>query len=212
MAGIKIGNSDRVFLVGTTGSGKTALARALLCNRPDVVIVDPKAGFEWTGKHSPKVKGITTYDERDVLAWEGPAPIIYRPSIEMAASGLAWFWSWVWHRSHTLVYIDEVSMLCPRRGVIPTGLARAVQQGRQREIAVWSATQRPANIPIPLISESEHVFAFRLRNPDDLKRIADYTSPEVRTNPVGGHDFYYKNDRDTTLVRSNLNNLRIGGS
>ena len=207
--GIHIKNSDRAFIVGTTGSGKTTLARALLCNRPDVVIVDPKGGFEWDSTYRPKAGGLITDDFALVQGWEGPAPIIYRPTIAVAAHGMEPFWHWVWERRHTLVYIDEAAMLCPTRGVIPGGLARAIQQGRQREISVWSATQRPANIPVPLLSESEHVFTFRLRNPDDLKRMADYTDPAIRNEPVSGHDFYYYGDRENVLLRTNLNALSL---
>jgi hypothetical protein len=48
-------------------------------------------------------------------------------------------------------------------------------------VEVWSATQRPANIPLVAISEAEHVYCFRLQLPQDRSRIEEITGIMVET-------------------------------
>ena len=55
---MKIMAGDRVFGVGTTGSGKSYLFRRLLCRLPDVIVVDPKHGFEWEKSPMKYGKGV----------------------------------------------------------------------------------------------------------------------------------------------------------
>lgn len=205
---INIKRGDRALFVGTTGSGKTLAAGSLLVGQPDVIVLDPKQQFEWPKGKEP-ANGIVTKNPKEVLAHAGPSPLVFRPSLTMAKMGMEWFWRWVWERGNTLVYIDETTLLCKSRTILSDGMGRAIQQGRQRDVGVWCATQRPANIPIPILSESEHMFIFRLRNPADLKRMSDYSDPKVMQDPSSGHDFWYYNDRDQTLEKLNLNKVRI---
>lgn len=207
MIDIKAG--DRAFIVGTTGSGKTYLAEKLLSPLPDVVIVDPKHGFEWSGtpKHG---KGVVLTDFRDVVRHEGPDPLIYRPSLAECAAGIPWFWVWVWHRQNTKVYVDEVAAIT-KPTTIPWEFARCIQMGRSRKIGVWCATQRPARVPIVILSESEHDFIFRLRNPADLKRMAEYSDPAIFRDPARGHECWYYGDRDQVLVKTSADRIRVKG-
>ena len=198
---MNIRRGDRVFVVGTTGSGKTTLAQSLLAPQRDVVIVDPKHMFEMKGATIAK-------DFRELMRWPGPAPIIYRPTLPECKTGLPWFWGWLWERQRTIAYVDEVMAITPPTK-LPDLFAMCVQMGRQKEIGVWCATQRPSRIPIPLLSESEHTFTFRLRHPADLKRMAEYTDPRVLTDPATGHDFWYYGDRDQMLFKTNAKRLTV---
>lgn len=217
IARIEIMPSDRVFIVGTTGSGKSTLAQRLLARRKYLVVLDPKHQFSLdnTPKKTSKVNSksdnadvLITSDLKECYKWESPKPIIYRPSLMECDAGLPQFWSWIWGRGNTLVYVDEVLRITPPVN-IPRGFATCIQMGRSRDIGIWCATQRPARIPIPILSESEHDFIFRLRHPADLKRMADYTDPEIIRNPVANHDFWYYNDREQLLFKGNSENLRI---
>ena len=198
---MRIRRGDRVFIVGTTGSGKTTLAEVLLRPQRDVVILDPKHMFEMDG-------ATITTDFAELARWPGPAPVIYRPTLPECRTGLPWFWAWIWGRGHTIAYVDEVMAITPQTK-LPDMFAMCVQMGRQKEIGVWCATQRPSRIPVPLLSESEHTFTFRLRHPADIKRMAEYTDPRVLEDPARGHDFWYYGDREQVLAKTNVKKLKI---
>lgn len=203
---INIKAGDRAFFVGTTGSGKTTLARKLLAPAKDVVVVDPKHGFTWEREKLPYGKGVITSDFRQVMAHEGPEPLIYRPSLAECAAGLPWFWRWVWLRQNTLVYVDEVSSITKPVNP-PVEFARCIQQGRSKQISVWCGTQRPAKIPVIILSESEHDFIFRLRHSTDKKRMAEYSDEVILTDPPRGHEFWYYGDRDQMLFKATADQI-----
>lgn len=196
---------DRVFIVGTTGSGKSYLSEFLLSARKDVVVVDPKGSFEFKTR-----KGVITSDFREVVKHIGPEPLIYRPSLGECAAGIPWFWIWVWHRENTLVYVDEVASIT-KPTTIPPEFARCIQQGRSKHIGVWCGTQRPARVPIVILSEAEHDFIFRLRNPADQKRMAEYSDPKILLDPPRGHEFWYYGDRDQVLKKMTADQIKVKG-
>lgn len=193
---VRIKRNDRAFFVGATGSGKTTLAKALMYGIPNVAIIDPKRTFDL-----PESWGaVITSDREFVEAWDDESPLIYRPGAEMLKDpeSMDWWFQWIFERGNTLAFVDE-AMLLTRGTNPPLYYAACIQQGRELGIGMWSATQRPARVPIVLLSESEHVFAFRLRNPDDRRRVADYTDYAIMDKEARDHGFYYYNDRGQIL-------------
>jgi len=66
-------------------------------------------------------------------------------------------------------------------------------RGRARGIGVWACTQRPRWVPLYTISESEHVFCFRLHLAEDRQRLAAYAGEQLLTVPQDQHGFWYYN-------------------
>ncbi|MGI8403365.1 MAG: hypothetical protein ACR2OE_01100 [Thermomicrobiales bacterium] len=192
MASFNIGRTDRVFFVGSTGSGKTTLAKSLLWGLPYVVILDPKHTFSlpeswphgWHYANAPR----RHQDMRDA------ATLVYRPTYDEILDGCEEFFQWIFARGNTIVYVDEAATISKPRS-IGRGYDRNIREGREKGIGIWSATQRPRFIPQVLMTESESFFVFRLRSEEDRKIVAGFTISEVRDKVPTGNGFWYYNDK-----------------
>ncbi len=183
------GWTDRAVFVGQTGSGKTTLAEVLLRSRQHVVAVDVKGTLGWDG-------WLVVRQFRRIPPDPGRAQrIIYRPvPAELrdahVLDALAW---WVYERRYTTLYIDELyGYLEPFAGAVPSGLHACLTRGRERDVEVWCSTQRPFRIPLSVLSESEHVYVFRLKVKEDRKRMEEVTGiDEALIGRLPKHYFYY---------------------
>jgi hypothetical protein len=212
---INIQRNDRVLFVGKTGSGKTTTAATLLARLPWVVVLDPKHQFVWSmnvsksASHSLPPNIILT-DLKEAERIAEPYPIIYRPNKYECKTGCEAFWSWIFWRENTIVYVDEVMAVIRNAQALPDMYMQCVQMGRSRNIGVWSTSQRPTRIPQNLISESESFIMHELRNPRDLHRVAEFTDPRVERKPIRGHDFWYYGVREGVPRVVNAQNLYVG--
>lgn len=131
--------------------------------------------------------------------------------------GLDWktqleFWDWqfrkVWEAGDTILYVDEATLVTPPRALIPQYSA-CVKTGRERDVAVWTGSQRPKEIPSAIFTESEHFFVFRLNWDADRQKVASFTADRMMEAcsalMLGGerhkHDFVYYNVGNDRLIR-----------
>lgn len=189
------GPRQRGLLVGQTGCGKTTLAKWLIRCYPYCLALDPKitlgateanpqghlAGFELARSPEELEALSASYDR-----------LQYRPDPEWNVYE-HWdrIYRWAFERRNHMLYTDEVNLVC--KGYIPTdGMRACVTSGRERGIGMLHATQRPANIPGILLSESEHFYVFRLEKADDRRRMGEMMPEDVVTHPATGHGFWYQ--------------------
>lgn len=188
-------SASRVFVAGKTGSGKTTLVRELLTPVKRLLVLDPKGTLnvpEWN---------LTDWSDRgrrallagDDVRLRVPAPLDgnWEPYCEAA------------YEAHELtVFIDEMY------GVVPPGrrpsdsLVALYTRGREFEIGVWAATQRPVWVPLFAKSEAEWTFIFRLRLEDDRVHMAKLCGPAVE-NPIPddfGFYVYFETWEDAEYV------------
>lgn len=188
---IQIGINDRAFLVGSTGCGKTTLAQYLIedIRKPYSVVYDAKIS-DSIGKWNH-----TYYYELDRLYQAGEKRLIYRPDIYEAqdANLQDEFFQWIYDRKHTRLYIDEAYALLG--GQNPSfHLQACLSRGRERGISTIVSTQRPKRIPLITLSESEHIYVFRLNLHEDRIRIKEITGidPEEQAT-IQNYEFIYFN-------------------
>lgn len=177
--------SSRVLIAGKTGSGKTWLARQLLWSIPRLVFIDVKGTLHNWRSTPYSRKAWQAFIKGDSGRWRIQAPIVDDP--------FSWYerlFEQLYLVKNVTLYLDEVYGVIPPGQRIGKWLNALITRGRERNIGVWSATQRPTWIPLSLISEADYLFVFRLQLAADRLRLAEIGGEQL-TKPVKHkHGFY----------------------
>lgn len=179
---IKILRSDRVLFLGTTGAGKTELAKYFLIGANRSIVIDPK--------HTFRLEGFKTNKSMTFPSWT-PKEFKYlvRPKRD-DDERLADFLITAFRKRNLTIYCDELAVMEERYPESISILREIALTGREKNVALWNATQRPRGIPPLFKTEAEVFFVFRLQDEDDRKHIAGYVGNEVREK-IPHHTFWY---------------------
>jgi energy-coupling factor transporter ATP-binding protein EcfA2 len=172
---LQLDRDQRGALIGKTGSGKTYLAKAMLRRHTgNLCILDPKRMFLKTGDFEDLGLDMVCSSLAEVKFWR-PRRFVYRPRPDDFGNLAAYdgLYEWCYKRGNILVYTDDMV------GIVPQGrslrfLQVCYQMGRERNVSMLSAMQRPVFLPPYMFSDSEKFYAFFLQYPDDIKRVSAY--------------------------------------
>ena len=200
-----IRRSEHVFMAGGTGSGKTFLSSHYLSKYSNVIVLDTKGMFDNWDYMSDKE--LTIVERLTDLENVKTPKIIYRPIFqEMTQEVYNLFFSWVYRRKNTTVLIDEVMQISPNPHILPEWLRGCLQRGRQKNVSIWALTQRPKSISPLFLSESTHIFVFRLNMEQDREKVVDVTGQYQFMQKPEKHCFWYLNltDDNGKIVKGKL--------
>lgn len=175
--------TDRIFVAGQTGSGKTVLVHHLCAYRGNgvgsVIVCDPKRRINWPG-----YRLVTSLKALAKLDTKRDRRVVYRPDFaavkdwDHGDDEIQRFFEWVYRRGNTTLYVDE-AYLVTRGEEMPDFYHACLAQGRELGIETWTATQRPMNVPQVIMSEAEHAYIFRLKMPQDRRKVEAMTGVSV---------------------------------
>ena len=191
---------EHVLMAGTTGSGKTTLAKSFLSARTYVISIDTKHDNRWDGFV------ITSDINRIFRRRRGDnGRYIFRPEFGLRGiMQIAEICDRAYREGGWNVHFDELYQCTARSGTsqgFPPPLVRIWTAGRSKGVTGWGCTQRPKFIPIFCMSESTHFFLFELGNKEDLKHVAKMSGVDKLAVPMSGHQFLYYNRRSQVVQR-----------
>ena len=179
---VKIKANERAFFVGTTGSGKTVLAKYLLNYSGDrIFVIDPKHTFEHKNEDFEYAKNLPIFRKE--------FKIIYRPT-KNDDRDMANILTELYKRGNVLIYVDELATTAKFFPATIEILEDISRTGRERYISLWCATQRPRHVPVAMLTESEVWFVFLLRDPRDRRHMQGYVGEEVNEQ-IPMYHFWY---------------------
>jgi hypothetical protein len=176
---LQIKTHERAFFVGTTGSGKTELAKHFLSRMNRVLVIDPK--FEFTLDGFRRAKSLPYFGNN--------FKIIYRPRDEDDFD-LSQLIHRIFKMRNAVIYVDELATIVEQFPYTIRKLSQVVREGRGKKVQLWSATQRPRRIPLIFKTESENIFQFFLRDEDDRDHMTGYIGREAN-DPLEFFNFRY---------------------
>lgn len=200
--------TERAFVCGKTGSGKTALVERLAKVFRHVIALDPKRTLGMftkgpqSGKRDPSkwigFKRVVTLEAVTRAYREGNTRIIYAPiAAEQSPEFFNAFFEWVFRSRNWLLYVDEFTLV-GRGENVPFYYRACYMQGRELGITTITATQRPIGVAGFIKSESERAYVFNLHLPQDKENVRlTFGLAENDLNSLRKHQFFYLTQEGT---------------
>jgi len=187
-------DTERISIIGATGSGKTHAALWHLSRRN--YNLKPWIIYDWKGDDF-----ISSIEGAQFIGLGEPIPRrpgIYVVQPDPSDDELVTEHMWrVWSTGNTGVYIDEGYMV----GNTNKAFRALLTQGRSKHIPMIVLSQRPVWMDRFVFSESEFFQVFRLQHIGDIKKIQEYIPHDITRRLPPRVSYYYDapNDKLTVL-------------
>lgn len=163
---------EHVSVIGDTGSGKTYLISRLLDTRRYVLFVQTKSDDTVAKEY----KGFVERKQARSMDSLTESRIILKPRYNDQRQEIAAALERVWKQGGWTAVVDE--LLYVEKLKLTWSVDRLLTQGRSEKISTVVGMQRPVAITRWAISQSTHVFCFRVEG-RDIATVAEATSPRI---------------------------------
>lgn len=208
---------EHITIIGTTGSGKTVLARELLKPRSFVAVLGTKNSddelytpFEALGYE------IVGPGDFDPMPERAESRIIFRPRITSSGEkglksqreAFEEMLDEIWSAGGWTIYADEVWTLTVRLK-LAVNFEQFWTAGRSENITIVAATQEPVYIPRLAFTAATHLFLFQNPDKQRVERIAELSAGNAALVKemlpmLPQHEFIYINTRTRQVLRSKV--------
>lgn len=165
---------DRVFITGTTSSGKSTLARQLfLASAAPRLVIDP------ANSSLTETPGAVTFsDPRRSTnsrgeSWRDAATARFVPRDPYDLEAYSDLYDWAFANLPRWVWCDEAGYVFPSSGGQNRGGRRALAQGRKFGLGHLACHTRPRWVTPDLVANAAHVLVFSTPNAQDRAYLAD---------------------------------------
>jgi len=168
------GYGQHIVFLGSTGSGKSTAAEEMLQYYSHYVAVDSQDSLD-------KLTGLTIRTPAGIKTAVNLFPrLIYKPRPDyLTKRNFDQFFRIMLESTSKkrprpkILYIDEIYHV-GYGASFPSWLPRSITTARQRHLSFWMSTQRPKQIPAPVMSEASRIIIYRLAKEDDIKYAASF--------------------------------------
>jgi hypothetical protein len=163
--------NDRIFICGTTDSGKSVLAHVLFTTIPDgwwKLIIDITDSIN-------EPEALDFYDPMEI-PWEEAAKnhrgkMRFIPDIQFMQEQISVLFTQVYEHGFCWYWLDEANEVSDAHKTV-FGLRKVLLQGRKAYVGGAACTPRPKDITKSLITQSQFIAVFALIDHDDRATIA----------------------------------------
>lgn len=181
---------QHLVFAGTTGAGKSYLAQEMLKKFDSYFAIDTQDSLSL---NAVKIDNPKTLKLKLMVFKK----IRYVPKPEYLH--VSW-WNYVFKSiletstkkkpKPRIIYIDEIYHIGYGAG-FPAWLPKAITTARQRKLSFWISTQRPSQIPMPVLSECARFFIFYLGYEEDIKKLAKFCRKGDLKDALMGLEYDY---------------------
>jgi hypothetical protein len=176
-------DTQRIAIIGATGSGKTQAAIWHLSNRNFHQM--PWVIYNWKGDESiDSIPG--AYDLPLGEKPDRPGVYITRPLPHEDEEVENQMWA-IWKDGNTGIFVDEGYMVSRSNRAFQAMLT----QGRSKRIPMIVLSQRPAWMNRFVFTESEYYQIFRLQHSADIKNVEQFVPANLERRLPEYHSYYY---------------------
>ena len=191
MPGIQIKSSDRIFITGKTGFGKSFLVKHFLLPR----------FFRWVVydyKHEIELPGAAIfYRLEDFQKQPGQPHIIYRP-LSGGNEEFNQLCRQVFYRGNTMFVIDELAFHCSASMIQPYH-DLIMRLGRSKNVGCINCTQRPVGTHNNILTQTEHFFIFHVGG-NDCKKLSTMLNTEIAPKIEQYHFEYFNQSMEHPIL------------
>lgn len=202
---------EHVTLIGTTGSGKTTLANAILPMRKYVVKFGTKR------KDSTLQALVKTQGFKIVREWPPPPTenrVILWPRLNKMQDVkrqqviFGECLEHVYRVGGWTVDVDEIRYITDWLK-LSNHVELLLQQGRSMNLTVIGSTQRPRFVPLTFFNQATHIFLFRENDKNNIKRFSEIGSFDAEriescVSNLRPHETLYLNTRTGKMIKTKV--------